>query len=95
MLAWSTKSSRIACLTACGLSRLSNAAEKAAEARNRLSGGSIELNAMVLPQVKGLSEDMANVLKSRNSWTATVAPFPNAMKVGVLVPDTSSFALIC
>lgn len=39
---------------------------------------------MVLPQVKRLSEEMASALKSRNSWTATVAPFPNAMKVAAL-----------
>ena len=70
--------------TAGGVYRLSNAAEKAADAKNRLSGGSFELNPIVLPQVKRLSEDMANALKSRNSWTAIVAPFPNAMKVAAV-----------
>ena len=39
---------------------------------------------MVLPQVKRLSEEMANALKSRNSWTASVAPFPNSMKVAAV-----------
>ena len=36
---------------------------------------------MMLEPVKRLSEELANALKSRNSWTASIAPFPNAMKV--------------
>ena len=63
------------------LCRLSNAADRAAEARNHLSGGSFELNpAIAMQPVKRLSEELAAALKARNSWTATVAPFPNAMK---------------
>ncbi|CAK0786971.1 hypothetical protein CVIRNUC_010187 [Coccomyxa viridis] len=63
------------------LRRLSNAADRAAEARNHLSGGSFELNpAIAMQPVKRLSEELAAALKARNSWTATVAPFPNAMK---------------
>ena len=62
--------------------RMSDAAEKAAEAPHCLSGTSFELNPMMLEPVKRLSEELANALKSRNSWTATVAPFPSAMKVG-------------
>ena len=63
------------------LCRLSNAADRAAEARNRLSGGSFELNpAIAMQPVKRLSEELAAALKARNSWTASVAPFPHAMK---------------
>ena len=60
---------------------MSDAADKAAEARNRLSGNSFELNTMMLEPVKRLSEELAHAIRSRNSWTATVAPFPNAMRV--------------
>ena len=60
---------------------MSDAADKAAEARHNLNGTSFELNPMMLEPVKRLSEELANALKSRNSWTASIAPFPNAMKV--------------
>lgn len=55
--------------------RLSNAADKAAEARNRLSA-QFELGAITALPVKRLSEELAAVLKKRDSWSASVSPLP-------------------
>ena len=55
--------------------RLSNAADKAAEARNRMSA-QFELGAITALPVKRLSEELAAVLKKRDSWSASVSPLP-------------------
>lgn len=54
--------------------RLSNAADKAVEARNSLSA--FELGAITALPVKRLSEELAAVLKKRDSWSASVSPLP-------------------
>ncbi len=54
-----------------------------------MAGTAFELNPMMLEPVKRLSEELANALKHRNSWTASVAPFPNAMRVGFFLRSRS------
>ena len=58
------------------LRRLSNASDRATEARMRMSAQLEGAPAAALLPVKRLSEELAAVLRKRNSWTATVAPLP-------------------
>lgn len=57
----------------------SGAADRAIEARNRLSA-QFDITPVSLLPVKRLSEELAAVLRKRDSWSASVSPFvgPNA-----------------
>jgi hypothetical protein len=59
------------------LRRLSNAADK--EMRARLSA-QFELGPISALPVKRLSQELAAVLKSRDSWSASVSPLPPSMQ---------------
>ena len=64
------------------LRRLSNASDRATEARMRMPAGLEGAPAAALLPVKRLSEELAAVLRKRDSWTATVAPLPVAAGEG-------------